>query len=125
MKSLYKVVADEGGVLRSAMNGHIGEVGITYGVGNWAKPKIEGSKLFCFPSMRKARAFIKDFKFKLRVFRCKAKNPKLGEESISATLDQESVLHFWGKADKPKFYMVGKITAVVADEIMLTKEVKP
>ena len=91
MKALYKVVADEDGILKSAMSRHIGEAGVTYEVGKWAMPRIEGSKLFCFTSMRKARAFVKDFKFKLRVFRCKARNPMPGGE-ISAVLDWESVM---------------------------------
>lgn len=124
MKALYKVVADEDGVLKSAMSQHLGEASVTYEVGKWSKPKIDGSKLFCFQSMKKAREFIKDFNLKLRLFRCKAKNPKPASD-ISAVLDLKSIMYFWGKADKPVFYIKGSMPSIASEEIMLTKEIKP
>ena len=60
MKSFYKVVSssrfEETEVLSSAMSGYLGEVAVEYKVGQWTEPKIEGSKLFCFASIKQARS---------------------------------------------------------------------
>jgi hypothetical protein len=127
-KATYKVVADINGKLYSAMVAHIKELGVEYAVGKWTKPSIEGSVLYCFTKLNRAREYIKDLNAKhttFRIFRCKSKNGKTCTAPISAFLDQKSILHFWGKGDAPSLYIRGAMTdCVVADEVMITKEVK-
>lgn len=129
MKTYYKVVSDEAGVLKSAMTGYIGTATVEYELNKWVAPKIKGSKLFCFATLKKAREYIKDLSgpfasSKTRILRCKVKNPIVGIK-FAATLDQASILYFWGKGDRPNFYYDGfLIDGVYADQIMLTKEVK-
>ena len=145
MKSLYKGVSSskynepdvlglrDGVSLSSAMSSYLGDVAVEYIVGQWVEPKIEGSKLFCFASLKQARSYIKDLNLmpkgktekSPRIFRCKASNAKFGNVKCAAVLNRESIMHFWGKADKPNFYYDGiAVNGVLADKIMLTKEVK-
>jgi len=129
VKTYYKVVAEVNGKLYSAMMAHIKEVGVEYGVGTWSKPTISGSVLYCFASLKRAREYIRDLNeknTKFRIFRCKIKNESLCDADVSAYLDTKSILHFWGfEPSAPNLYSVGKIfNCVVADEVMLTKEVK-
>lgn len=51
----YKVVADTPKGLRSMCGQRVPSVTVTYRIGEWAQPKLAGSKLFCFASLEAAR----------------------------------------------------------------------
>lgn len=133
-KAYYKVVYDDNGTLKSCLYGAIlrvaSEFEVEYKIGEWTKPKLDGSKLFCFLSLSRARNFIAQMWSRsmprMKIFRCKVRNPKVNSDPVSATLDQESIEYFWGKTDKaPSFYYLGGVMpCLFADEVMLTKEIK-
>ncbi len=79
MKYYYKVTNRD----KRSIVAH-GRVALTYREGRWTWPKLKGSKIFIFESLRKARQFRKRFAKRARIFRCIAKGSKKFSMSLPA-----------------------------------------
>lgn len=71
-RTYYKVVDSE---LRSVIMGKVSDLSVQYKVGEWVKPKFEGSDLMVFSSWKMANSFRGSNKSQ-KIYKCKVKSPK-------------------------------------------------
>jgi hypothetical protein len=130
--NVYKVVkVGKDGALRSVFS----LAKVRYLGGRWSKPRVKGSKLFCWPSLKSALVFLemsssgtwprKD----LKLFKCEAKNPVRSSMPISAVVDLKSIRWYWRHPAvemQPSDYFLGEVKNpyVLADAVKLRKEIR-
>lgn len=127
MKKYYKVVR----VVKGRLVSSVAEAGAacTYGKGQWTKPRLRRTKLFCYASKKSAKLHISmmggAFRDKYRLFECKAKNPVPTKKDVSIYATLEGIKYYWGLTKKvPALWGRGSpLRYILADEIKLTKEI--
>ena len=130
--NIYKVVkVGKDGALRSVFS----LAKVRYLGGRWSKPRVKGSKLFCWPSLKSALVFLemsssgvwprKD----LKLFKCEAKNPVRSSKPISGCVGLNDIRWYWrhpAAKEQPPGYFLGSDVKpyIIADAVKLTRQVK-
>ena len=96
-----------------------------YKVGKWIKPKIKGTKLFVFGTIRDARSVY----YGDKIFKCVVKNPEVGKTIVDVNYlysKSRAYLRSFFKGEELEDYHIDNAPfgTYVCDEVKLLKEVK-
>lgn len=97
---------------------------IVYKVGEWTKPRVATSKIFCFKTLKQAKEYYGECnESNIQIFRCLVKNPR---KARGFSYCVTSIDNFWQK------YGSGKIKwsqppdgTYFCDEVMLVEKILP
>jgi hypothetical protein len=127
MKKYYKVVRLNGNktfisARASQWGGGVSqEFAVQYRIGEFAKPKVAGTKLFVFDDLDEAQSFADSSDV---IFECEVKNPR---KAKYGSFTYRDVALFWkvrqSRKSTKEIQMILPDHTIFCDAVMLTKEV--
>ena len=129
MSTYYKVVGNVDGVLQSAWLISDGVV-VNYKIGEWARSRIKGSKLFVFSKLESARRWIDNTDVVRDIYRCEVRKSKLQVSRVDSTswcMDDHDVERTWRQIRAGDKFLQGcplPANTVCCDSVKLIEKVE-
>lgn len=123
----YKVLSAKNRKLYSHLTKITNPYGIRYQIGKWAKPKLKGSKLFVFDSLKAIEEWYPVINRVpwFRIYKCEVKNPTACPKRISYCCPRD-IYSWWFYSPKDRchtFTMNAPKGTIWCDAVKITRKV--
>ena len=98
-------------------------IGIEYKIGEWVRPKINGSKLFIFDSIDSVRRYLFGSAKRCIVYECEAESPFYINAAIPIATLSHDFRQYWINYDEIISKKSAPTGTILCDAVMLTKQI--